>query len=421
MHATDVVVTGVGVVSPIGIGRREFWSALCNRRSGVERLELPGVDWLPLQLGAEVRNFDPKLYVANRKSLKVMSRDAQLGMAAAALACTDAGIGPGTIDPDRFGVVLGADRICGSLSDSEVSYGRCFVDGKFDYGRWGTEAMAASFPLGFLRVLPNMIASHISIAHDARGPNNTIHQAEVSGLLAVNEAAGVVRRGTADVMLAGGASSQMSLFDCIRRCVMGILSPRQDEPTAVVRPFDAGRDGQVWGEGAAIFVLESRRHAEVRGARVLAQVLGWSATCEPAAGNGGCTGLAIRRAIGTAIQRAGIREQDLSHLNAHGLSTPRDDRTEAQAIRSVLPDVPVTAVKSYFGNLGAAGSAVEMAASLLSLGEGLVPQTLNFQHEDPDCPIRLVCGEPMSTSARAAVSVNWMPAGQSAAVVLGAA
>ena len=203
-------------------------------------------------LVGEVRDFDPKKFVANRKSLKVMSRDAQLGVAAAALACRDAGIVTGKVDPERFGVVFGADGICSPIEESETTYGVCLVDGQFAFERWGIEGMSASFPLGFLRVLPNMVASHVSIAQDARGPNNTIHEGEISSLLAVIEAASVIQRGMADVMLAGGASSQLHPLDFVRRLLLGRVSPRFEDPAAVVRPFDALRDGYVWSEGAQL-------------------------------------------------------------------------------------------------------------------------------------------------------------------------
>jgi 3-oxoacyl-[acyl-carrier-protein] synthase II len=408
----------MGVVSPIGIGREAFWAALVSGQSGVRRMELVDPSSLPSPLAAEVRDFDPRAYVVNRKSLKVMSRDAQLGMAAAALACRDAGLAPGAVDPDRFGVVLGAARICNPLEESQRTYGACMVGSRFDFGLWGTRAVAASFPLGFLRVCPNMIASHISIAHDARGPNNTIHQTEVSSVLALGEAAGVIRRGAADVMLAGGASSEMHIFDCVRRCVMGILSPRQEDPASVVRPFDACRDGQVWGEGAAIFVLESRRHAEARRAGIHARILACASTCEAAAHNGSPRGLSIRRAVRLALAQAGLRPADLGHVNAHGLSTIRDDRIEAHAIRDTLPTVPVTALKSYFGNLGAAGAAMEIAASVLSFSHAQVPPTLNYEQPDPECPIQVIHGAPLACRAAAALSLTWLPAGQAAAIVL---
>ena len=418
MRASEIAITGLGVVSPIGTGRQSFWASLIGRQSGVRRIGLFDPWPLPIQIAAEVPNFDPKPYVANRKSLKVMCRDAKLGMAAASLACRDAGISAGAVDPDRFGVVLGADRICAPLDETEEAYRRCMVGDRFDFSLWGTKALAGSFPLGFLRVLPNMIASHISIAHDARGPNNTIHQAELSGLLAISEAASVIQRGAADVMMAGGASSQMNLFDCLRRCALGILSSRPCEPPEAMRPFDAGRDGQVWGEGAAVFVLEGRRHAEARGANILARVLGWATANEPAARTGGVEGSGLRRAMRLALEQAELRRSGPGHLNAHGLSTSGDDRIEARAIRDVTPAAPVTAPKSYFGNLGAAGGAMELAVSVLSFTAGLVPPTLNYEHPDPECPVQVIHGEPMACGDASALAVNWTSIGQAAAMVV---
>jgi len=415
--ASDVVITGIGVVSPIGIGREPFWSGLCAGRSGIGRIGSFDPSWLPVQIAGEVRDFDPKLHIANRKALKVMCRDAQLGVAAAGLAYRDAGLSAGADDPERFGIVLGADRNCTSMEDSESTYRGCMVNQHFDFSRWGTAGMAGTFPLSFLKVLPNMIGSHISIVLDARGPNNTIHQAEVSGLLAVDEAARVIQRGSADVMLAGGASSQLNPYDCIRHCVMGILSRRRDDPAAAVRPFEAQRDGQVWGEGAAVMILESRRHAEARSATVLARLLG-SAVTYQCRGSNHMEGTGLRQAMRLALRRAELDAGRVGHLNAHGLSTICDDRLEAQAIHDVAPAVPVTALKSYFGNLGAAGSAVQMAASVLSFGAALIPPTLNYEQPDPSCPLEIVRGGPARASAATALLVSWTPIGQAAAIVL---
>jgi 3-oxoacyl-[acyl-carrier-protein] synthase II len=420
MHETDVLITGVGVASPIGIGRERFWSSLLQCQSGVARIGLFDPSSLPVQVAAEVRGFDPKPYVANRKSLKVMSRDAQLGMAASALACRDAGIAPGKVDPERFGIVLGADSICNPVDDSVATYSQCMTDGQFDFRRWATDGMAASFPLGFLRVLPNMIASHISIAQDARGPNNTIHQAEMSSALAVIEAATVIQRGAADVMMAGGASSQMNPVDCLRRSIMGLLSNRQDDPARILRPFDAGHDGQVWGEGATVLVLESRRRAESRAARPLARLLGWGIACEPTPRNLMVQGEAIVRAMRLGLARSGLDAAAIGHVNAHGLSSEREDHIEAKAICAVLPSVAVTAPKSYFGNLGSAGAATEIAASVLSLDAGLVPATLNYERPDPECPVRVVQSEAAAARARTALCLTWSPAGQAAAIAIGA-
>jgi 3-oxoacyl-[acyl-carrier-protein] synthase II len=418
--AMDVLITGIGVVTPLGIGREPFLSALCEGRSGIARISSFDAGGLSVQIAAEIRNFDPKPYVANRKSLKVMCRDAQFGMVAAALACRDAGIQVGMVDPERFGVVLGADRICSELSDSEATYRACMVDQRFDFNRWATEGMARSYPLGFLRVLPNMTASHVSIAHDARGPNNTIHQNEVSGMLAIAEAADVIRRGWADVMIAGGASSQMNPFDCVHRCALGILSPRQEDPTQVMCPFDVRHDGQVWGEGAAVLILESRTHAEARKANVQGKLLGWANTYE-VSGNGHPHGKGLERAIDAALRRAGLEESSLACVAAHGLSTVASDRLEAQAIHKWLPTVPVTALKSYFGNLGAASSAVEVAASMLLLQAGLVVPTLNYQQPAADCPVQVVRGTPLSSSRKTALVLSSTMIGQAVGMVVGKA
>jgi 3-oxoacyl-[acyl-carrier-protein] synthase II len=417
LRQSEVVITGMGIVSPIGIGRQAFWDALCRGQSGIAPIQSFDAAELPVCIAGEVRDFEPKRHVAQRKQLKVMSRDAQLGVAAAALACTDAGIAPGKIDSNRFGVVLGADRICTALDDSEPTYLPCLIDGRFDFSLFGTVGMAGTFPLNFLKVLPNMIASHVSIFHDARGPNNTIHQAEVSGLLAVAEAADVIRRGAADIMLAGGASAQLNPFDCVRHNVMGILSRRQDDPTAAMRPFDADRDGQVFGEGAAVFVLESRRHAEARGAHLRACIRAAASTCDPRRSQNG-VGMGLRRAMQLVLERAEVSPQQLAHINAHGLSTREDDAIEARTIFAVAPETPVTAPKSYFGNLGAVGGTMEMAVSVLALNAKLTPPTLNYRRPDPACPIRVIHGEPASRSQTAALLINRTQAGQAAAMVL---
>jgi 3-oxoacyl-[acyl-carrier-protein] synthase II len=419
MEKAEVVITGVGIVSPIGIGREAFWDGLLAGRCGIGPVTLTSMPGMRPPLAAEVRDFEVKNFVANRKSLKVMSRDAQLGIAASTLACRDAGIQGGNVDPSRFGVVLGADQICARIEESEAIYGACMVDGRFDFQLWGRKGMAASFPLGFLRVLPNMIASHVSIAQDARGPNNTIHEGEISSLLAVSESASVIRRGMADVMLAGGASSQMHPFDFFRRIAFGNLSPRCDDPAAVVRPFDACRDGYVWGEGAAVLVLENRKHAETRGATIVAQLKGCGAAFEAVGSQERLKGSGLRRAIAAAMDRSGVKPESLGHVNAHGLSTVRDDTLEAAVLHDLLPQTPVTALKGHLGNLGAAGAVMEVAASALALQKGCVPAVRNYEHPDPACPLRVVRDQPLESRLSDALCLTWMPSGQAAAAVLG--
>jgi len=419
MLACEVVITGMGIVSPIGIGREAFWASLSQGHSGIGPIRRFDPVHLPVGIAGEVNDFDPTPYIP-RKQLKLMCRDAQLGVAAAMLACRDAALSAGAVEPERLGVVLGADTIGSTLDASESTYRPCIVDGRFEFARWGSAGMAATFPLNFLKVLPNMIASHVSIVADARGSNNTIHQAEVSGLLSVIEAARVIQRGAADVMLAGGASSQMNPYDCVRRCAMGILSRHQGHPAAAMRPFDADRDGQVWGEGAAVLVLEDRRRAEARRAPILARLLGWGGAWKAPSHNGR-PGTGLGRAIQSALSAARLEPHALGHINAHGLSMVREDQTEALTLHQVVPGIPVTAPKSYFGNLGAATGAMELAASVLALAAGRVPATLNYEKPDPQCPIEVVRGQALCSPAPTALAVNWTPIGQAAAIALGAA
>jgi 3-oxoacyl-[acyl-carrier-protein] synthase II len=424
----DIVITGAGVVSPIGIGKDPFWAAMCQGQSGIRRLDLFDDPSLPAPIGGTVADFDPKQYVRPRKSLKVMSRDIQLAFAAADLACVDAGIPEHAVDPERFGVVFGASLIPGELNEIASTYQNCAVDGKFDFSRWGPTAMAELFPLWMLKYLPNMPACHIGIAQDARGPNNSITMGDVSSLSALAEAVRILERGQADALIVGGVGMRLHPV-CWARHDVKDISHRADNPSAASRPFDADRDGMVNGEGAAAFLLETRSHAEARGVPILARILGYASAFEgsgatpdkpSASANIGC-GNAIRRAIGAALRDAGVTPAELGFVVAHGKSTIDDDRVEAQAIRSVLGDVPVTASKGNFGYLAAASGALETAVGILSIQHGQIPPTLNYEHPDPECPINVVHGRPMPLRCPTALVLTHSPFGQAVAVVLGGA
>ena len=417
--ARDVVITGIGVLSPIGIGSAAFWASLIEGRSGVCSLGWFDQSDRPSPPGGLVPDFDPARYVRPRKALKVMSRDIQLAVAAADLACTEAGLAQGAPDPDRFGVVFGADMIAVELGELAGAYRACMVDGRFEFGRWGQRAMSDLFPLWMLKYLPNMPACHVGILHDARGPNNTLTMAEASSLAALAEAYEIIRRGQADVILAGGASSRIHPMVYVRNAGRQ-TSQRHADPAGACRPFDADRDGMVHGEGAAVFALESRQHAESRGAggRVLARVLAGTCTFRPPHADGTVRGEAIRGAILTALAAARLGPSDLGHVNAHGLGTTLDDEREAEAIRETLGDVPVTAPKSCFGNLGAATGAVELAASVLGLGQGLIPPTRNYHRPDPRCPVRVVHGQAQAAERPTVLALNHAASGQAAAMVL---
>lgn len=413
----EIVITALGVVSPIGIGAEAFWDALMTGRSGVRRLEQFAEITHRAPIAGEVADFEPKKHVRVRKSLKVMSRDIQIGFAAADQACQSQRSASAPFDPERTGVVYGADMIPLDLEELESTCRACIVDGQFQHDLWGQTAMKELYPLWMLKYLPNMSACHIGIALDLRGPNNSLLLEEVSSLAALCEAARVIDRGQADVMITGGASSRLQAMSWVHE--QGLqYSRRGDDPAAACRPFDRGRDGQVNGEGAAAFVLQTRASAEARGQRPLARVLGFAETFEPVPKDRLIQGDAIRRAIRQTLERSGLRPADVGHVNAHGMSSDWDDQVEARAIRDTLGDVPVTAPKSYFGNLAAAGGAVEMAVSLLAFQHGQVPATLNYEEPDPACPVNVVRGQPLRTDNPVCLVLNHSRQGRAVAVAL---
>jgi 3-oxoacyl-[acyl-carrier-protein] synthase II len=417
----EVVITGIGVVSPLGVGHDTYWSAISSGRSGIRALSLFDTRDLPLRVAGEVSDFDPKQYVQPRKSLKFMIRETTFAVAAAKLAREDAGLGS-DVDPDRFGIVLGADPMRNELPDIIPGYREsCDPPGNFQIGRFGTVGMAMAFPLGMLKVLPNMPACHISILHDTRSVNNTIEQGSVSSLLAIMEATRVIERGMADVVITGGTSSRLHPLDCVRSCLFNHIARSVEDPASACRPFDARRQGQVLGEGAGVLILESAEHAERRGANIWGRILGCGSAAEPLRSGEAPRGIGLHHAIRQAMSDAGLTSKDVGHVNAHGLATEPADRTEARVLNEMLPGVPVTAMKSYLGNLCAASGAVELTASLLGFKHGVVPPTLNYSTPDQECGLDVVAGHARSGCRQTAVAANFTDRGQAAAVVIGAA
>jgi 3-oxoacyl-[acyl-carrier-protein] synthase II len=255
-----------------------------------------------------------------------------------------------------------------------------------------------------LKYLPNMTCCHIGIAHDVRGPINTIVEGNVSSLMAIIEAADVIARGHADVMIAGGASTMLSSVDLVWHGGAD-MSPSIANPESACRPFETARDGTVTSEGAGMFILESRSHAQQRGVKVQGVILGYGRRCEPCADSQQPSGQAIGQAIDAALEMGHCKAQDIGHVNAHGLATVVDDAIEARAIERTLSDVPVTAPKSFFGNLGAASGAAELAISLMGMQRGVVPPTLNYDEPDPACPVNVASTiQPMRASTVLALS-----------------
>ena len=417
-----IVVTGLGVVSPVGIGKDAFWRSLKSNRSGIDFLSIPH-EGLPSAFGAEVSDFDPVTHLRDRKFLKVMSRDMQLGVASSRLAVADSGLKDGDIDPLRLGVDFGAGRMTTHPDELSDAVEACRDQpGDLNMTRWGEDGMGQIAPLWLLRQLPNMPACHVSIDHNAQGPNNTITSRDASALLALSEAVRVIEANRADAMIVGACSSNIHPVDIAKFHRFEGLSQRNDDPARACRPFDFERDGAVVGEGAATFVVERYEHAVRRGADIYAEVIGIGAGCDGRGSANESAGLGLVRAIESGLRRAGLRPDEIGHVNAQGKSTQTDDIVESRAYRRALGDsvsrIPVTAMKSFIGHFDAGAGAVELAGTLLALRHGEVPATLNYEVPDPRCPINVVQDGPLAIRNRTAISVNRTARGQSAAAVL---
>jgi 3-oxoacyl-[acyl-carrier-protein] synthase II len=414
------VITGLGIVSPIGLDVASFWQALAEGRSGVRAITSFDASALPTGFGGEILGFDAKNYIdkKERKSIKIMSRTIQLAVAAAQLALDDAAVDKQQLDPTRFGVEFGAGLIASELEELGVAAqlsANC-RPGVVDLEKWGTEGLGAMPPLWMLKYLPNMLACHISILHNAQGPNNTVTENDVASLLALGEAYRIVRRDQADFFLVGGADSKINPLSLVRHSLFVPLSRRGHAPEKACRPFERDRDGIVPGEGASVFALEDLDHARRRGARIYAEVVGFGAAFDRAR-----SGAGLARAMRAALSEAGIGPQDVDHVNAQGFSALESDIWEARGLREVFgdcqPPVPVFAAKSYFGNLGAGSSVTELLASLLALGHGILPPTLNYESPDPKCPIPVAAGTSRPVTRAHVLKVGFTEMGQCAAVV----
>lgn len=431
-----VVITGLGLISPLGAGPDAYWSALAEGREGVRRLHTFPVEGLPNDVGGEIDDFDPKTWPkrfalpdpAHRKvltkSLKYMARDIQLAVAAAERAFADAGLAGGGVDPTRIGVDLGAGLISSELDELAPAINHAFATAPaaFDYKIYGREGLPMIPPTWLLKYLPNMLACHISILLDCQGPSNTITEAEAASNLAIGEASRIIARGRADVMITGGADSKIHPLSLVRMSLLDQMSHWRGEPSQACRPFDRRRDGWVPGEGAGILILEERDHALTRGATILGEILGFGSGCDATPGGGlDPAGTGTEIAIRAALRDGGLAPAEIGHVNAHGAATRLSDLAEARALRRVFGDrgsVAVTALKGYFGNIVSGCGAVELIASLLGVRRGLIPQTLNCDDPDPECDLDVVRDAPRPTESPIFLKTNLTRHGQAAALIV---
>ena len=405
----EIVITGLGVVSPIGIGIEPFWESLVNGVSGVRVREQFAESDLPFRIAAPVTGFDPKKYVKPRKALKIMCDPIRFACTAAAMAAEQAGItadADRNIDPNRIGTVFGTETFFADPAEVADVFHRCTVDKDYQHDRWGELAIREIQPLWMLKYLPNMAASHISIALDGRGPSNSICQGEASSMLALIEAANLIRRGAVDVAIVGGTGSKMALTSMLYHGIEN-LSRNVHDPESACRPFDRDRDGTVAGEGAGAMVIESREHAMARGAEIIATVAGHSSGYAEVSSDG--FGPAFEACLNESLERADLKPSDIGAVNANATGSVKGDAIEASSLQAVFGDCPVTANKGNFGNLGPGTSMVELIAGILSIKNKTIPATLNFAPDNPSCPVSaLRDNRPLERSSVVKTSISSM-------------
>ena len=403
------VITGIGLVTPLGVGREASFSGFVAGKSGIRRFEHFDPSRLKTQFGGEIPGFDASSSL-DKPSLRHTDRYTQLAVVAADEAMKDAGLSVAPERAERVGVMLGV--ALGGLASLEHHH-RLLLEK-------GPERMN---PFMVPMMLANTAPGLLGIRHGARGPNYTLTTACASGAHAIGESLELVRRGVCDAVITGGVESVLTELCVSGFCAMRALSTRNDDPAGASRPFAKGRDGFVIAEGAGIVIVEELEHARARGARIYAEVAGFGASADahhltaPHPEGEGVV-LAMQR----ALESARLSANDVDHINAHATSTPAGDAGEARAIGRVFgansTRIPVTAPKSMIGHtLGAAGG-IETALLALGIARSIIPPTINYDEPDPDCPLSVVAGSARETRVRVAIKNSFGFGGTNASLVL---
>lgn len=414
------VISGLGILSPIGIRREPFWESVLGGHSGVGPITAFDPAGLPVRIAGSIPAFDAKEYIdkKDRKQLRMMARPIQMAVSAAALALEDSKVDKNKLDKTRFGVLFGSCMIPTELPDL-IEPGKMCVGiehRKVDMARWGSDGIPAIQPLWMLKYLPNMLACQVSIFHDAQGPNNTITENDVAGLLAFGESLRILQRDWADFFLVGGAEAKINPLSMTRQCLFEALSRKNDDPKAALRAFDKDSDGTVIGEGAGVVVLEELEHARKRNAGILAEVAGFGSAFDRAKDGAG-----LARAIEAALKEAGVGPESIDFISSHGMGAAQADRFEAAGYRKVFGQgkvPPVFALKPITGNIGCGSGILELAVAALALSTGIRPSSVNCPNPDPECGLTVPGGAPGKVEKSHALKVSITTLGQTAAVVL---
>ncbi len=404
-----VVVTGMGAITPLGLNVQDTWQALVEGRSGIGRITLFDASAYPTQIAGEVKGFVPSAYMDAREA-KRMARFSQFAVAGAKMALEDSGLTVDESNAEDVGVVMGT-AIGGGLPESEAAHLILLNKG-----------LRRVPPLFVPSMIPNAAAHHVARAFGITGYSSTVIGACASGNQAIGEGARAIRDGSAQVVVAGGTESGMCELALAGMCAMRALSTRNDDPERASRPFDAERDGFVASDGCGVLVLESLDHATARSAKVYAEVLGYGVSSDAyhvsaphPEGRGAA--LAMRRAIADA----GLKPDDIQYINAHATATPTGDPAEVIAIKKVFGsrayEIPVNATKSMVGHLLGAAGAVEAIATIMTIREGILHPTINYEHPDPECDLDCVPNEARRAEVDVALSNSFGFGGQNACLV----
>ncbi len=410
MSKRRVVITGLGVIASNGIGKKAFWEAVKEGRSGISLITRFDPNPYPTRIGGEVKNFNPGDYI-EKKNIRRMDRTAHFAIAASKMAVEDAGLELGNGNADRTGVIIGTSMCgIGFLLEQHDTFIR-------------TGPLRIS-PFTALASFPDACTSQVSITLGLKGPSFSLSTACSSASDAVGYACEAIQSGKLDFILMGGAEATIYAPILASFCAARAMSTRNSEPEKASRPFNLDRDGFVLGEGAGIFVLEEYEHAKKRGAHIYAEVLGHGMTCDAYHMTApDPSGEEAARAMEMALKNAGLAPKQIDYINAHGTSTPLNDKTETMIIKKVFGDyaykIPVSSTKSMIGHLiGAAGS-VELVATLLAMDEQILPPTINYEVPDPLCDLDYVPNKARPAKIEIAMKNSFGFGGKNSILILG--
>lgn len=404
-----VVVTGIGVISPVGIGIEAFWQSLINGKSGLGPVTQFDASQLATRIAGEVKDFDPLQYL-DKKEARRMDRYTQFALSAAKMAVEDAALDLDKLDRQRVGVVLGTG----------IGGTKTFEDQHQVLLERGPNRVSPFFvPM----MIANIAAGQISIMLDAHGPNYTVVSACASATNAIGEAFKVIQRGDADVVITGGTEAAVTATSMAGFCAMKAMSTRNDDPQGASRPFDKDRDGFVLSEGAGILVLESLEHAQARGAKIYGEMAGYGCTADayhitaPAP-----DGTHAARAMALALKDGDLETEEVDYINAHGTSTDLNDKLETMAIKQVFGkragQIPISSTKSMTGHLLGAAGAIEAIICLLTINRGIIPPTINYETPDPECDLDYVPNQARQAQVKVALSNSFGFGGHNATIVV---